>query len=128
MTTYRVAGGYNIALGSLTVLSPQPRSEGIKYGARRYSGNGSIYDENPFIELEWDVLETTTEYQAIIDIIFGVTRPKSNEITIYLRNEYYAWVRMNGIAVSPEPGKDARYRQYFPRDLTIVVKSLVIAS
>lgn len=128
MSTYRVADGFNVALGSLTVLTPQPRSEGLQYARRTYGGSGAVYDEGPFVELQWDVLEDATEYQAIVDTIFGVSRPLTNAITIYLRNQYYAWVRMNGIAVSPENVRDLHWRQFFPRDLTIIVKGLAIAT
>lgn len=128
MTTYRIADGYNVPLVSLTALSPQPRSKGIQYARRTYGGDGTVYDEGPFIELEWDVLQDDVEYDALIDTVFGVSRPLTNEITIYLRDQYFAWVRYNGIAVSPENARDLQWRQFFPRDITIIVKHLAIAS
>lgn len=127
MTTYRVADGFNVATGSLTVLSPQPRSEGIKVARRTYGGDGTVYDEASYVELEWDVIETVADYQALLTT-FGVNTALTNEVTVYVRDETFAFVRMNGIAVRPEIGREVRYRQYFPRDITILIKALVAAS
>lgn len=128
MTTYRIGDGPDVPLLSLTVLSPQPRSEGVKPVRRTFGGDGSVYDDGLYLELEWDVIGSASDYQALIDTIFGVTRPLTNEVTVYARNQYDQFVRYNGIAVSPENGRDVRRRNSFRRDLTILIKSLVIAS
>ncbi len=128
MATYRIADGFDVPLLSLTVLTPQPRSEGIRPARRVYGGDGSVYDDPYFIELEWDIIGSDADYQALIDTIFGVARPSSNEVTVYCRNQYDAFARYNGIAVSPANGRDVRRRNSFRRDLAIVIKELYLAS
>lgn len=125
---YRVGDGFDVALVSLTILTPQPRSEGIKPARRVYGGDGSVYDSPLYLELEWDVIGSDASYQALIDTIFGVSRPLTNEVTVYARNQYDAFARYNGIAVSPENGRDVRRRNSFRRDLTVLIKALYLAS
>ena len=68
-----------------------------------------------------------TEYQAILTA-FGVKNAGSNEVTVYVRDETFAWTRQNGLAIRPEPGQDVRWSQYFPRDVVILVRDLADAS
>ncbi|NIV32639.1 MAG: hypothetical protein GWN58_25305, partial [Anaerolineae bacterium] len=56
MTTYRVADGHDVALVSLTVLDPQPRSEGIKPTRRTFGGDGTPYDESKYVELLYSMV------------------------------------------------------------------------
>jgi hypothetical protein len=127
MTTYRVADGFNIALVSLTVLDPQPRSEGIKPTRRTFGGDGTPYDESKFVELLYSAVGSVTEYQSILSD-FGVQSAGSNEVTVYVRDETFAWVRKNGLAIRPEPGQDVKWTNYFPRDVVILVRDLADVS
>jgi hypothetical protein len=123
MSTYRVADGHDVALISLNVLSPQPRSEGIKPTRRTFGGDGTPYDESKYVELLYSMVGTVTEYQAILTS-FGVKTAGSNEVTVYVRDETFAWTRQNGLAIRPEPGQDVRWTNYFPRDVVILVRDL----
>ncbi len=127
MTTYRVADGHDVALVSLTVLDPQPRSEGIKPTRRTFGGDGTPYDESKYVELLYSMVGSVTEYQSILSD-FGVQSAGSNEVTVYVRDETFAWTRQNGLAIRPEPGQDVRWTNYFPRDVVILVRDLADAS
>lgn len=127
MSTYRVADGHDVALISLTVLDPQPRSEGIKPTRRTFGGDGTPYDEGKYVELLYSMVSSATEYQDILDD-FGVKTAGSNEVTVYVRDETFAWTRQNGLAIRPQPGQDVRWSNYFPRDVAILVRDLADAS
>ena len=124
--TYRVADGHDVALVSLNVLDPQPRSEGIKPTRRTFGGDGTPYDEGKYVELLYSVVSSVTEYQAILDA-FGVKSAGSNEVTVYIRDETFAWTRKNGLAIRPQPGQDVRW-SFFPRDVVILVRDLADTS
>lgn len=127
MTTYRVATGSNVALVSLTTLDPQPRSEGIKPTRRFPSASGAVYDESRYVELEYNIVGSAASYVAILTL-FGVNSALFANVTVYVRDEVFAWVRMNGIAVRPEPGRDVRWSAAFPRQVVILIKDLAVAS
>ena len=127
MTTYRVADGSDVALVDLTVLDPQRHSEGIKPTRRTFGGDGTPYDEGKYVELLYSAVSGVTEYQSILSS-FGVQSAGSNEVTVYVRDETFAWVRKNGLAIRPEPGRDVRWSNFFPRDVTILVRDLAAAS
>jgi len=127
MTTYRVADGHDVALESLNVLDPQPRSEGIKPTRRTFGGDGIPVDEGEYVELVYSMVGSATEYQSILNS-FGVQSAISNQVTVYVRDETFAWTRQNGLAIRPEPGRDVRWSNYFPRDVVILVRDLEDAS
>ena len=126
MTDYRVADGWNVAVGSLTVLNPQPMSTGMQPSRRTYAVSGAVAEEAPFIELEWSMVETPTQYIAILTYfgLQGLPPTYTNDVTIYLRNDLFSYQRYNGTAVRPEIGRDAKWSDYFPRDVKILVKNL----
>lgn len=125
--TYQVADGHDVALISLNPVIPQPTSEGIKATRRSYAASGGVYDEGRYVELEFSVLGSETSYQTLLSE-FGVNTVLTNDVTVYVRDEKYTWVRMNGTAVRPEVGQDVQWRRYFPRNITILIKDLVESS
>lgn len=127
MSDYRAATGSDIALGSLTVLSPQPRSEGLKYTRVTYSANGVAYPEGAYVELVWDYLADASEYSTVLTV-FGLNAADSALVTVYVRNDLFASVRYNGRAVRPHIGQSAAWEQMFPRNVTILVRDLEVAS
>lgn len=123
MSDYRVADGFNVALGSLTVLSPQPRSTGIQYTRRSYAADGTPINEGAFVELIWDILQDDAALQEIL-VTFGIYTATSNDVTVYVRNENFDYVRMNGRAIKPQIGEGLQWSKYFPRGLTILIRNL----
>jgi hypothetical protein len=108
MSTYRVATGHDVVLGSLTVLSPQPSGDAVIQTTRRtFSADGSVADQGRYIELNWSA------YTSAL-------------VTVYVRDEVFTWVRMNGTAIRPEPGRQVRWGevQSRPLGISILVRDL----
>ena len=127
MSVYKVADGHDVVLGSLNDVSPQPTADGIKPTRRTHAADGSIYDEGKYVELQFTVMNDATAYQSLLSQ-FGIQSATTNDVTVYVRDETFAWVRMNGTAVRPEPGQDVQWRRYFPRNITILIKELSTAA
>ncbi len=131
MSTYRVATGFDIGLGSLTVLDPQPGpGTAIQTTRRSYGGDGTVFDEGRYVELPWSALVDAAAYQALLTL-FGLSASVENaDVTVYVRDETYAFIRMNGIAVRPEPGKEVQWGdvQSRPLNISILVKDLAVSS
>jgi hypothetical protein len=127
MTTYKVKTGHDQALISLVAVAPQPMSEGIKPTRRTFAADGAVYDEARYVELEFSNVGSVTAYQALLTQ-FGILSVTSFDVTVYVRSETFAWVRMNGTAVRPEPGREVQWRRFFPRNVTILIKDLTAAS
>lgn len=121
MSDYRVADGHDVALGSLTVLNPQPRSPGIQYTRQQFGGDGAPVNEGPFVLLIWSVVSNAAYDQIMTD--FGLTSADSNDVTVYVRDENWDYVRKNGKAIKPRIG-DERTWNIFPRDVVILVRGL----
>ncbi len=125
---YRVAQGHDVILGSLNVFSPQPTAEGVQATRRTNAASGDVYDEAKYVELVWTVVETPTELDTILDYfgMGGVPILHQADVTVYVRNELYIFTRYNGVAVFPQLGRDLRWKNYFPRNLTMLIKNLVL--
>ena len=131
MTTYRVKPGTDVAIETLVVLSPQPDpGRGIQTTRRTYGGDNTVNDQGRYIEFEWSAESTAATYLTLLGR-FGLSASVSSAlVTVYVRNEAYAWVRMNGTAIRPIPGQTVRYgdRQQRPLDIVILVKNLSTAA
>ncbi len=127
LSAYMVADGHDVAEESLNLVDPQPRSEGIKPTRRTFGADGTVYDEGRYVELEFSMLPDVTTYQAVLTA-FGINSALTNDVTVAIRDETFSFVRMNGTAVRPEPGRDVRWREYFPRDVVILIRDLEAAS
>lgn len=121
MTTYRAAEGHGVALGSLTVISPQPKNGEVR--ALRSYGDTGAQERALHCAFVWDVLESEAAYLAVL-AQFGLDDALYANVTIYTRNEVFTWQRFNGIAIQPEIGQDAGWGNYFMRNVVIVIKDL----
>lgn len=127
ITKYMVADGSDVAEGSLNLITPQPKSAGIQVTRRTHAASGAVYDDGLYVLLEWNVLDETA-FQTIMTA-FGLSASTlTNAVTVGVRNQLFSWVRMNGIAVAPEIGRDGSWSNFFPRGFTILVKELTTAS
>jgi hypothetical protein len=129
MSDYRVADGHDVVLGSLNVITPQPKSEGIQPVRRAYPISGHPYEEGYYIELTWDLLGSVTLFQSILSQ-FGLSAATtlSNEVTVYIPSGTYDYARFNGRAIRPEIGQNVLRRGYFLRNITILVRELEAAA
>jgi hypothetical protein len=123
MTTYRIATGHGVALVSLTVLAPQPRSTGVQSTRRTFGADSTVLDEAKFVILEYDFIEDPTAYVALLTL-FGVNSALYANVTIYVRNEVFAFARYNGVAMRPQPGVDLEWDRQFIRNLRLTVRDL----
>lgn len=127
MTTYRVKTGSGIALDSLTVLSPQPDpGQGVQTTRRSFGANGTATDQGRYIEFGWSAYTTAAAYQTLLGQFGLDSNTSMAPVTVYVRDETYAWIRMNGNAIRPIPGKQVHWgdRQSRPLDITILVRDL----
>ena len=121
MSDYRAKLGHGIALGSLTVLNPQPRSAGVQAMERLFSLNGEMTEYGLFIELVWDFLESPAQAQALY-LLFGFYGSASPLVTIHVPSFDYSYERYNGRAIRPQP----THTNFFPRNVAILVRDLVL--
>lgn len=119
MSTYKIATGHNVALLSLTAISPQPTSPGVKATRRTFSADGALHDEGLYIILEWSFVEDGTDLSTLLTQ-FGLAAATTANVTIYCPNQVHAYTRYNGVAVRPEVARD----NYFLRNVQIVIKDL----
>jgi hypothetical protein len=127
MTTYRVAVGADVALGSLTDLTPQPASDGLEYTRETIAADGSVYAEGPFIDLKWSMFGSISEYTTML-AQFGLDANRTQIVTVYIPNEFYAFARYNGIAVRPQKGRAGQRNNYFLRNFVVTIKNLVLST
>ena len=125
MSTYRAKEGTDVALGSLTVLSPQPDpGEGIQYTRVIVAADQSINRQGPYFEFKWSEL-SNSNYSTILGI-FGLDNSASANVTIYVRDQTYQnWVRRNGTAQQPIPGDTVRWNLR-PQRVVIRVTNLTV--
>lgn len=127
MSTYRVATGHDVVLGSLTVLDPQPDPGTLIQATRRsYAADGTPTDQGRYIELPWSALEDGTAYTDLLTD-FGLSASTSSAlVTVYIRDETFSFVRMNGTAIRPEPMREVTTgdRQQRPLDIVLLVRNL----
>ena len=131
MSSYRVKTGRDQALVDLTELSPQPDpGPGIQATRRATSLTGAVVDEAKFVEFHWGALDDASAYSTLL-ALFGLSASTAYaDVTVYVRNEVYSFVRMNGTAVRPRVEQDVTWgdRQSRPLNLTILVRDLEAAS
>lgn len=127
MSDYRVADGINVPDGSMTVLNPQPSSVGMQFTRQSFAGDGTPINEGPFLEVVYDVLESKTQYQAVLTA-FGLLSADSNIVTFKGRDGEFDFTRFNGRAIKPYPENGVQWRRPFPRNITILIRDLTAAS
>lgn len=120
--TYQVADGHDNEAGFVDV-DPQPMSPGITPTRRFFAADGSVVDEAKYVELRFNVVRDVTTYQSILTQ-FGVQSALTNDVTVKVRDETFAFVNKNGTAIRPQIDTDVRWQRFFPRDVVILIKDL----
>lgn len=126
MSSYAVKPGTDQPLIDLVAMTPQPASNGVEYAVRDLGIDGSVSEQGLFIELHWSALGSIAEYTTLLGQ-FGLSSATTARVTVYVPGLDYAFTRYNGLAVRPEKGKDMGRRDYFLRDIRIIVKDLTAA-
>jgi len=108
---YRIAAGYNVALGSLTNIESITVA-GYKFrapqvygtynpGDYRYRGDGTVYQAG-YASVVWKFGALTRgQYEYLRDTILSAAY--SGKVTIYTRLGAATYTRMNAVMVLPKP-------------------------
>lgn len=120
---YRVATGHDVALVSLNVINPQPAGGGVMVVQRNIGADGTVHEIGKWARLEWNVLDSATEYLAVLTA-FGLHNALTASVTVYIRNEFFAYARYNATATRPQMQSQVRWENFFPRDISIILKEL----
>lgn len=121
MSNYRVAVEHGVSLGSLTVIDPQPRSEGVKPLSRSFGLGGTVWDQAYFCELIFDFLESPAQVEDVYTL-FGIFDSKESDITLYAPDDRYVYQRYNGKVTRPIPS----WNNFFPRSVIITARDLKV--
>lgn len=124
MSNYRVAVGHDIALVSLAPINPQPSAGGVKPTERTYGLSGAVFEQGQYGVIEWSMLESESQYTAILTA-FGLSSSLNADVTVYIRNEKFAYARYNAVAQRPQIGQDGDWTNFFLRGFRIVLTHLV---
>lgn len=123
---YLLENGHGIALVDLDAIIPQPRSDSVTQVVQRNeSASGAVHEIGLFIVLQWSMIADAAEYAALLDQFALDGTALTSSVTVYVPNFEYSWTRYNGIAVRPQQGQTIKRADYFIRDVSIIVKSLV---
>lgn len=116
--------GHDQALIDLVDLDPQPDPGPlIQVTERNFAWSGMVNDQGLYVEFPFSALEDTAAYTALLTQ-FGLHSAKQADVTVYVRDDLLAWVRMNGKAIRPRPGESLTWGDVF--SLPLDVKILVI--
>lgn len=119
---YKVFPNWNTAEVLLNVIVPQPRTRGMQYDRRQYTGSNNIVNDMPYIEFQWNI-SVVDVYQALL-LQFDLISNDYSEVTVLIQNERYQSARKNGIALLPLVGEGVERDNFFLRDVTLTVHSL----
>ena len=81
MSDYRAKTGINQTLVALTVMAPQPTSEGIKAARRVYLGDGSVLDQGLYVEWVYNIVKDAAQLLAILTPL-GLNAARSSVVTV----------------------------------------------
>lgn len=119
---YMVGAGFFAV--SLVVIDPQPTSQGVRPTRRTFAGDGAIYEEAYYVELEFNILGNAIMYQSVLTQ-FGLLSSLTATVTVMCRDaNSYVFATYNGLAIRPEMGKDTQWNNFFPRNMVILIKDL----
>lgn len=119
--TYKIADGHDVVEGSLTTVTPQPKSIGIAYTQRDYCGAG-ISQQGAYTIWRYNVL-TAEEYDDLLTA-FGLASALTNEVTVMTIDDTRTFVRKNGTIVRPQPEVDLRMGMPFYNDVAFYITDL----
>lgn len=123
MADYRVVVGHDMTLPGLNTIIPEPTGDPVAPVERHYGASGKIHDQGGFLRLHWDYIETPEEYMTLLEQ-FGLDDSDQENVTVYARNARLVWTVYNGIAHLPEINVDARWREFYLRDVDIYITDL----
>jgi hypothetical protein len=115
--------GHDVALASLNPIVPVPSTSPVTPVQRDWGAGGGIHDQGKYVCLRWDFVEDEDEYEDLLTL-FNLHTGDYEAVTVYVKNERLQWTRYNGYAQLPLPQADMDIKNFFPRDIEIVVVDL----
>lgn len=97
----------------------QPYSPGVKATRRTLMGDGSILDQGLYVEWIYSVVESAAQLTTVLAPL-GLDVAKTQEVTIWTRDDLYVFRRYNGVAQRPP----ASWENYFARNVVILICNL----
>lgn len=122
MSDYRAKAGHDENLIDLVVLDPQPTTVGLEYTRVTPAASRAVVREGPFVRFLYSAL-TESDFTSVLGQ-FDLTNNETANVTIYAVDELYGPQRYNGLAVRPAIGRNGARRDYFVRDVEILVRDL----
>lgn len=122
-----VAWTHGIIFANLDPIIPEPKTTPVSPVQRNFGASGYHHDQARFAILEWDMVESETEYYTLLQQ-FHLHEDEVAPVTIYLKSERLEWTVYNGLAHLPEANTDMRWDNFFPRKITMMITDLEIAS
>lgn len=122
--TYSVKPGHDIALASLVAFSPQCTCEGLFYTRTSPLGDGSVWNEGPYLSLVWRLLPSAAKYQAILTLC-GLASADLAQVTVTGPDARFNIVRYNATVALPVAPTGIGRRNLRFRDLQLVFSDLV---
>lgn len=119
---YRVAPGWNVDFEDLFALRPQPRTKGLKYDNRQFTGANTVVDDLPYVEFEWPVI-SIQNYWAVLPH-FDLMLNTESEVTVTCQDQRHQDAMKNGIAILPQLGEDGERDFVWLKNIIITVHSL----
>lgn len=123
MSNYRWAPGHDVAYDALIFVDPQPHSPGMKAAERTYGLSGSVFEQAPYDEWIFELLEDTEDYQALLAQI-NLDDSLTGPITIWTEDETFAYARFNATVARPQIGTEGQREQMFARGFVFVFTRL----
>lgn len=123
MSYPRVDTGHDVPLVSLDPIIPVPSTSPVTPVKRDWGAGGGIYDQGSYVCLRWEMVESEDEYLDLLTL-FNLHTGNFEAVTVYVKDERLQWYRYNGYAQLPLPGADMDWKNFFPRDIEIVIVDL----
>lgn len=123
MSYPRVEVGHNVALASLVPIIPVPSHSPVTPVQRDWGAGGGVYDQGFYVCLRWEMVESEAEYLSLLTL-FNLHASKYEAVTVYVKNSMLQWFRYNGYAQRPMPQTDMDWKNFFPRNIEIIVVDL----
>lgn len=120
---YRVGIGHDLDIGDTDIIIQQPRADFIKPGDVQYGIEGTRYLQAEHICFRFEMLESYSLYQSIINQ-FGLNTNDKADVTVFALNRRLFWNKYNGVAHLPVPEEDFRWEGMFLKDVRIYVTDL----
>ena len=120
---YRIAVGHDVAWDDMDVMLQQPFAGPVAPVERHYGIGAAHYDDGLFLVFRFDHIETASLYVALLEQ-FGLNSSNYADVCFYAKNDRLYWRHYNGVAHRPEPGVDARWNNFFWRDIEIYITDM----